>query len=179
MRWVALLRGVNVGGARKLPMARLRALLSGLGYDDVATYVQSGNAVFSADAGDARRLAQAIERAIEDEFGFEVNVTLRTREELAAVVAANPFPAAASEPKALHVIFLSEAVDPGRLADVDAAAFEPERFELHGRELYLWLPDGLGRSALAQALTERRLGVSATARNWRTVETLLGMASPA
>lgn len=178
MRWVALLRGINVGGAKKVPMARLRELLSDLGYDDVSTYVQSGNAVFDAAETDARTVAQQIERAIEAEFGFGSRITLRTREEWAAVVAANPFPDAVAEPKTLHVVFLSEPVPPGRLDGVDRAAFEPERFELRERELYLWLPDGIGRSKLAATLTERRLGdgVTATARNWRTVATLLELA---
>lgn len=176
MRWIALLRGVNVGGSKKVPMARLRELLSDLGHDDVRTYVQSGNVVFGAGEASAERIAGEIERAIEGEFGFGVRITMRTHEELAAVVAANPFPDAVAEPKTLHVLFLAAAVAADRLDDVHRAAFEPELFELRERELYLWLPDGIGRSALAARLTERRLGVEATARNWRTVRTLLELA---
>lgn len=179
MRWVALLRGINVGGGKKVPMARLRELLTGLGHENVATYVQSGNAVFDAAERDAERVAREIERAIEDEFGFDVRISMRTREQLAAVVAANPFPEAAGAPKTLHVLFLSDELAPDALDAVDAAAFEPERFALRGDELYLWLPDGIGRSKLAQTMTERRLGVSVTARNWRTVEALLEMAGGA
>jgi uncharacterized protein (DUF1697 family) len=177
MRWVALLRGVNVGGARKVPMAQLRELLSGLGYDGVRTYVQSGNAVFDADESSAAAVRRQVERAIEDAVGFDVLVTLRSREQLAEVVAANPFPQAAPEPKTLHVLFLSEPIGDERLAFLDADAFAPEQVALRGSELYLWLPDGLGRSKLAAAITERKLGVAATARNWRTVETLLAWAS--
>lgn len=179
MRLIVLLRGVNVGGAKKVPMPRLRELLEAEGFEDVATYVQSGNVVLSAGGRSPARVGSAIERAIEAEFGFAVSITVRTRDELAGVIDANPFPQAASAPKTLHVVFLSDAVAPDRLDDVDRSAFEPERFELRDRELYLWLPDGIGRSKLAVKLSERALGVAATARNWRTVETLLRLADGA
>lgn len=177
-RRIALLRGINVGGNRKLPMARLRELLAELGHGAVRTYVQSGNVVFTAADPDATpaALAAGIERAIADTFGFDCAVTIRTRDELAEVIAADPFVGIADHPSRYHVLFLAAAADPSRLEEIDRAAFEPERFALRGRELYLWTPEGIGRSPLAQALTERRLGVAATARNWRTVTTLLTIA---
>jgi len=177
-RRIALLRGVNVGGNKKVPMARLRELFERLGHRAVRTYVQSGNVVFTAGDPSASdgELARAVEQAIEEELGFSAAVTIRTRDELAAVLAADPFAGVADHPSRYHVFFLADEVDPDRLADVDRARYEPERFALRGRELYLWTPEGLGRSPLAKVLTERRLGVAATARNWRTVTTLLEIA---
>jgi uncharacterized protein (DUF1697 family) len=175
--WIALLRGVNVGGAKKLPMARLRALAESLGYERVRTYVQSGNVVLDGPARDgADAVAKRLGEAIEAEFGFDVAIVVRSREELAAIVAANPYPDADEQPTALHVVLRSEAIDPVGVADVDQAAFAPEAFTIAGRELYLWTPGGIGRSKLAAKLTDRRLGGPATARNWRTVTRLLAMA---
>lgn len=178
-RWIALLRGVNVGGAKKVPMAQLRELLSGLGFEDVRTYVQSGNAVFSAEEADPRAVAERIEAAIEDEFGFGSRITMRTRDELAAVVDTHPLRDVVTAANRFHVVFLSGEVRPDQLADVDAARYEPELFVLAGRELYLWTPEGLGTSRLAPALGEKRLGVTATMRNWRTVCKLLELADAA
>jgi uncharacterized protein (DUF1697 family) len=180
-RRIALLRGINVGGGKKVPMAQLRELFEQLGHDAVRTYVQSGNVVFTAADPDATpaQLAAPIEQAIEEQFGFPVAVTIRTRDELAAVIDADPFAGVADHPSRYHVLFLAQEGDPRRLEEVDAAAFEPERFALRGRELYLWTPEGIGRSKLAQQLSERRLGVAATARNWRTVTTLLALADEA
>jgi uncharacterized protein (DUF1697 family) len=177
-RWIALLRGINVGGNKKVPMAQLRELMEGLGHGAVRTYVQSGNVVFTAaDPGAAPEAAgRAIEAAIEAAFGFGSAVTIRTRDELAAVIASDPFADVVDHPSRYHVLFLSGEGDASSLAELDRAAFEPERFALRGRELYLWTPEGIGRSPLAQRLTERRIGARATARNWRTVTTLLEMA---
>lgn len=175
--WIALLRGVNVGGAKKVPMAQLRELVEGLGYERVRTYVQSGNVVLDGPGrGGARAVARRLRAAIADEFGFDVAVLVRSRDELAAIVEANPYPDADDKPTALHVVFLADAIDSAGVADVDQAAFAPEAFTISGRELYLWTPDGLGRSKLAAKLTDKRLGASATARNWRTVGRLLAMA---
>lgn len=178
MRLIALLRGINVGGNRKVPMAQLRELMEQLGHADVVTYVQSGNVVFApADPGAApEAVAAGIEGALEEAFGFRPAVAVRTREQLAAIVAADPFAGVADHPSRYHVLFLSAAGDAEALAEIDAAAFEPERFALRGRELYLWTPEGIGRSSLAQKLTERRIGAAATARNWRTVTKLLELA---
>lgn len=177
MRWIALLRGVNVGGRRRVPMAPLRAALADAGFTAVRTYVQSGNVVLD-DRGDVAPadVARRIARVIDERFDVATAVEVRTREQLAAIVADNPFPEAVATPTALHVAFLSAPVEPAALADVDAAAYAPERFALRGRALYLHLPDGIGRSPLAQALSERRLGVRATVRNWRTVAALLALA---
>ena len=171
---MALLRGINVGGKGKLPMDDLRAAVAGIGADDVATYIQSGNVVFTS-AVPAARLLGDLEQAIAEAAGFEVPVVLRSAEQLAGVVAANPFLDLGLEGSRLHVVFLKGAPAPGALDVVDAAAFEPERFALVGEELYLALPDGIGRSKLAAKVGERVLGVPGTARNWNTVLKLVDL----
>ncbi|MEU4083045.1 DUF1697 domain-containing protein [Streptomyces aureus] len=169
--YAALLRGINVGGAKKVPMAELRTLMEGLGYGDVRTYLQSGNAVFSSAGGDEDSLAAELSGAIEKHFGFAVGVLVRDHAQLRAVREACPFPAAELEAKQLHVTYLSHPVDAERFASVDPAAFLPEEFRLGDRALYLYAPDGLGRSKLAEALARPRLlkGLLATTRNWNTV----------
>jgi uncharacterized protein (DUF1697 family) len=167
-RQIALLRGVNVGRHKRVDMARLRSLIEELGCSDVRTYLQSGNVVF----GGPRRSAQQLERALEQELGFRVPVLLRTRDELAAVVRANPLREVATDP-AKHVVVFCDAKPSVRL---DAPAFEPERFAVRGREVYLWAPGGLARSELAKVLAAKPLGKKSTARNWRTVEKLLALA---
>ena len=169
--YAALLRGINVGGSKKVPMAELRTLLQGLGYGDVGTYLQSGNAVFSTGHGDEESLAAELTAAIEKHFGFTVGVLVRDHAYLKSVREACPFPAAELEAKQLHVTYFSGPVDAERFASVDPAAFLPEEFRLGDRALYLYAPDGLGRSKLAETLSKPRLqkGVIATSRNWNTV----------
>ncbi|MFE3659603.1 DUF1697 domain-containing protein [Streptomyces sp. NPDC059165] len=176
--YAALLRGINVGGHRKVPMADLRALLVELGHGDARTYLQSGNAVFTTAAGsDEDELARDIERAIEERLGFAVDCLVRSGPYLSAVVADCPFPAAELEGRQLHVRYLSEQVAPSRLASVDAAAHLPEEFRLGDRALYLYAPEGLGRSKLAEVLGRPGLlrGVLATTRNWNTAVKLASM----
>ncbi|GGW26279.1 hypothetical protein GCM10010381_08000 [Streptomyces xantholiticus] len=158
-------------------MAELRAVLSGLGHGDVATYLQSGNAVFSSGEKDEDALAAGLEQAIEKAFGFRVDTLVRSGTYLRAVADACPFPAASLQGRQLHVTFFSEPVDADRFASVDAAAHLPEEFRLGDRSLYLYAPDGLGRSKLAVTLSRPGLleGVVATSRNWNTVVKLVAM----
>lgn len=175
-RLVALLRGINVGGHRKLPMARLRELAEQLGWSDVETYVQSGNLVFTAPARTGEdAAASALSAAVEEAFGYDVPVVVRTRAHLADIVAADPFGARADNPARYQVLFLGQAPDPAVVADLDPDAIAPDAFLLRGREVYLWTPDGVRDSRLTRALSEQRLGTTATARNWRTVLRLLDM----
>ncbi|GGK93266.1 hypothetical protein GCM10010094_62630 [Streptomyces flaveus] len=169
--YAALLRGINVGGSKKVPMAELRTLLEGLGLGGVSTYLQSGNAIFTADGGDEGTLAADITAAIEKHFGFTVDVLVRDHAYLQAVLEACPFPAAELQPKQLHITYFSVPVVPERFASIDQQAFLPEEFRFGDRCLYLYAPDGLGRSKLAEALSKPRLvkGVIATSRNWNTV----------
>ncbi|MEU7010289.1 DUF1697 domain-containing protein [Streptomyces sp. NPDC046332] len=177
--YAVLLRGINVGGHRKVPMAELRSLLEGLGHRDVRTYLQSGNAVFTTDTDELtdEELTTAIEDAIEKRFGFRVDCLVRDAAYLAAVADACPFPAAELEGKQLHVTYLSEAVTPDRFASIDQTAFLPEEFRLGERALYLYAPEGLGRSKLGEALSRPALfkGIVATTRNWNTVVKLAEM----
>jgi uncharacterized protein (DUF1697 family) len=170
-RQIALLRGVNVGGNKRVEMARLRTLLKELGYYDVRTYVNSGNAVFTGP----RRSEQHLEAAIAKAFGFEVPVVLRTRDELADVVQANPLAKIATDPAKHLVIFCAAEAS----TELDPAEFAPETFHVRGREVYLWAPGGIGTSPLAKVLATKSLGDKSTARNWRTVEKLLALADDA
>jgi uncharacterized protein (DUF1697 family) len=177
--WIALLRGVNVGGRSTLPMAELRELLADAGCADVRTYIQSGNAVFRAEEDDRGRLAERIAGSIEGARGFRPAVMLLTAEELGEAVAGNPFPEAEGAPTTLHLLFLASVPEDPDLAALEAAARGGERFALRGQVLYLLLPDGLGRSKLAAAAGPALAPVEATARNWRTVVKLAEMAGAA
>ncbi|PWI14654.1 hypothetical protein DI272_11165 [Streptomyces sp. Act143] len=175
--YAALLRGINVGGAKKVPMAELRTLMEGLGHSGVRTYLQSGQAVFTAAHGDEESLAAELTAAVEKHFGFSVDVIVRDHAYLAAIADGCPFPAAELEAKQLHVTYFSAPVDADRFATIDGQAFLPEEFRLGDRALYLYAPDGLGRSKLAEQLARPRVnkGLIATSRNWNTVVKLVEM----
>ncbi|MEU4102454.1 DUF1697 domain-containing protein [Streptomyces tanashiensis] len=176
--YAALLRGINVSGHRKVPMAELRSLLEGLGHTGVRTYLQSGNAVFTTASGAGEdELRAALEDAIEERFGFRVDCLVRDGEYLDAVAAACPFPAAELRGKELHAVYCSGPVVPERFAAIDREAFLPEEFALGDRVLYLYVPDGLGTSKLAPAVSRPSVvkGLVTTARNWNTVVKLIEM----
>jgi uncharacterized protein (DUF1697 family) len=175
-RHIALLRGINVGGHKKVPMADLRKALEAAGFEDVKTYVQSGNVALSAAEKSPGKVGRAVERAIEAAFGFDVAVVVRSREEIAALVDEDPLGDVATNPTYRIVVFLAEKLDRKRLADVDPKAFAPEAFALRDYEIVMWAPDGQRDSKLVKALSEKRTGVVGTARNWRTVEKLLDLA---
>ncbi len=174
-KYAALLRGINVGGNKKVPMAELRSLLEGLGHGDVQTYLQSGNAVFSSAQQDPAVLTRELEAAIEDRFGFRVACLVLDGAYLSAVAEACPFPAAELEGKQLHATFCSEQPGPERFAALDEASYLPEEYRLGDRVLYLYAPDGLGRSKLAEALARPAVvkGIDVTTRNWNTVAKLV------
>jgi uncharacterized protein (DUF1697 family) len=156
-------------------MPELRALLADSGFGDVRTYVQSGNVVLSSEAPPAVLAADA-ERLIAERFGFDVDVIVRTGDEIADVVARNPLGDVAADPKRYQVSFLEAEPDPAALSRIEAAATESERLVAIGRELYAWHPNGVARSKMWAKLAANDLGVKATARNWNTVTTLLDMA---
>jgi uncharacterized protein (DUF1697 family) len=178
--YAALLRGVNVGGGRKMPMAELRAALEELGHGDVRTYLQSGQAVFTAERGDGEALAAELAETLGERFGYACEVLVRDHAYLAGIVTACPFPAAELEGRQLHVTFLGRDVDDARFAALDREAFLPEEFRIGDRALYLYLPDGMGRSKLAEQLARPRLteGLVATTRNWNTVLKLAELTGP-
>lgn len=173
-RYVALLRGINVGGHRPVPMTDLRRVVEGIGHADVVTYIQSGNVVFSSAEGDARKVADELETALLDAFGFAVEVVVRSADEMADIVAANPFVARRAHTKDLYVAF---ARDPIRGApDVDRT-YEPDEFCVAPFVVYMHTPAGYGRTKLSATVLQRVAGSSVTARNWHTVTKLADLAA--
>jgi uncharacterized protein (DUF1697 family) len=162
--WVALLRGINVGGNRMIPMADLRKMVAAAGGKNVTTYIQSGNVVFDHTSRAAPKLAAELEKKIAKATGFAVPVVLRTAEEWASVIERNPF--ATADADHLHVSFL--AVPPAEIT-LAAKTFAPEKFAQVERDVYMMLPLGVGRSKLAGALAKQKSMAAATTRNWRTV----------
>jgi uncharacterized protein (DUF1697 family) len=176
LRQVALLRGINLGSRNRIAMTALREALGDAGYEDVETYVQSGNIVLSAGEK-AAALEDSLERLIEEHFALAIPVVVRTRAQLARVVKLNPLGDVASDPKRYQVAFLRGKLPREAVEALKAVAIEPERVVIDGREVYAWHPDGVARSKLWAALASKKLGIDATARNWTTVATLLEMAS--
>ncbi len=176
-RQVALLRGINVGKARPVGMAPLRALVEGLGATDVVTHLRSGNVVYTTGETPAR-MAGTLATAIEEEFGFAVPVVVRSARQMARVVGDNPLPdEAARDPKRLQVIFLSAKPKAADVAGVEDEDVGPDRIRLAGTEIYVWSDGGITGSPALAVLEKRRLPLVSTARNWRTVERLAEMAA--
>jgi uncharacterized protein (DUF1697 family) len=175
MRMAALLRGINIGPNKRISMPTLRKLVESLGYTDVETYLQSGNVVFTPKGkGDpAARLSAAIAK----ETGHDVAVLVRSAKDLAKVIEANPYPV--SDPTKVVVVFMEDEVELGQLGLGDLGPYLPDELTAHGRELYVSVPNGQGRSKLMEALVKRRLPTTITVRNWRTVEALAAMTGDA
>src|SRR5690242_4273690 len=169
---VALLRGINVGGKNKLPMSDLRDLFTAAGCRDVRTYIQSGNVIFEADSAVIASLPDDVSRQIAARFGYRVPVVLRTADEMEAVLRHNPFLAEGVEEKTLYVLFLAGKPAADRIAALDPDRSPPNRFMVQGKEIYLHLPDGAGRTKLTNDYFDTKLATISTARNWRTVTTL-------
>jgi uncharacterized protein (DUF1697 family) len=165
---VALLRGINVGGHRRVSMPDLRDVLTAAGYEDVVTLLQSGNVVLKAK-GSAKALGPALEALIEKELGVDPLVVVRTHAQLVSVIERNPFPEAADHPKLFQVSFLSARPKAAAVKELEAADWAPDRVAFDGSEIYADYPEGMQKSKLGRALTDKRLGVTATARNWNTV----------
>ncbi len=185
---VALLRGINVGGRNKVPMADLREVVTSLGHTEVTTYIQSGNVMFTTADTDTSKLAAALESAIEDRFGIWSSVVVLSRDELAQVLAGNPYPDEPN-PKLVHVVFLNAEPPEDLLARIAAAESavaakgSRDTVQAAGQALFLHTPDGFGTSELAQALfriisapaKQKKQGLAATARNWATSTKLLSL----
>ena len=172
--WVALFRGINVGGNNILKMAELKNLLQSLGCSEVKTYIQSGNVVFQSAGKKPAPLTRKIRTGVKAQYGFEPKVLLLTPSELRAAVDGNPFAKAITEPKTLHFFFLEASATQPDFASLDQAKSPSEEYELADGVFYLHAPEGIGRSKLA-ANAEKHLGVATTARNYRTVEKVLSM----
>ena len=172
--WITLFRGINVGGNNVLPMAELKEDLETLKLKNVRTYIQSGNVVFDATAKTVASISKKIKKRIEERHGFEPKILILSQDELAAAVEANPFPKAQSDPKTLHFFFLAESTSDSNMDAIESARKATESFKLTDCVFYLHAPEGIGRSKLA-ANVEKHLGVTTTARNFRTVEKLMTM----
>jgi uncharacterized protein (DUF1697 family) len=176
--YIAMLRGINVSGHKIVKMERLRESLAALGLQNVRTYVQSGNGVFEAKAAAPAGIGVQIAERIEQDFGFSVPVMVVTSEEMARVVKENPFlKEAGIDLSRLHVTFLSEAPAAAGLKKMGALPAGPDRLACRSQSVYLHCPGGYGNSKLSNNAIERALSVGATTRNWKTVTTLLQMAS--
>jgi uncharacterized protein (DUF1697 family) len=179
-RYLALLRGINVGGRNKVAMTDLRDVATRLGHTDVATYIQSGNLLFTCPGTDVTSIADTLETQIATRLGVRPAVVVMSGRELAQVIKDNPFPAEAN-PKCLHAVFRRDVVDEDGIAAVSAAveqaraAGSRDDATVVGRTLFLRTPDGLGRSELAALLARSKVQSAGTARNWTTVTKLMSM----
>lgn len=172
MRYIALLRGVNVGGNTMIKMAELKNLFASLGFENIATYINSGNLAFDTRKADHNKLASRIETAIDKDLGKTVPVIIREQNDIARIIDANPFTGQFDSHKEMHVLFLTENVPEEKEKQLLAAAPECERFVVNGREIYCHLPKGVADSLLGKSFIEKKLKLSVTGRNWRTVEKL-------
>jgi uncharacterized protein (DUF1697 family) len=171
--YLALLRGINVGGKNKLPMKDLSALFVAAGCADVRTYIQSGNVILRAEPGVAASLPELIPARIAKSFGYQTPIVLRTADQLRSVASHNPFLEAGAAEETLHVYFLADLPDPRRVDALDPDRSPPDAFVVRGQEIYLQLPNGMARTRLTNAYFDSKLATTSTARNWRTVMRLL------
>lgn len=175
--YISLLRGINVGGNKKIKMAELKTLYEALGFSRVQTLLQSGNALFEGPEADPETLAAQIEAGIERQFGFHASVIMRTAEEWQGVIARHPFSAEQlSDPQKLLITFLQQEPAAAALETLRQAHSGPETIHNSGRELYIHYPEGMGRSKLDHSLIERKLKITGSGRNWNTVSKLAALA---
>lgn len=174
--YVALLRGINLGGHKKIKMDELRAALAAIGFDEVKTYIQSGNVVFKAAKISDKALSKKIEATILSKFGHSVSVIIRTAEEIEQVIANNPFLKQPDiDQTKLHVMFLREPPAQSALQQLQTLVLKPDQFRFLGKELYFYLPNGVAESVVMKKPIDRVLAIPTTMRNWRTVNTIQQM----
>jgi uncharacterized protein (DUF1697 family) len=172
MRYIALLRGINVGGGNLMSMADLKAVLSGLGFENVVSYINSGNFAFDTRKTAEAKLVKQIEDAVEAKFGKRVDVMIREQKEIERIIAGNPFEGQYDSHKQMHVLFLREPMPADKEKLLQASAFPGEKYDVRDREIYNLLPNGVAGSLLTKGFFEKKPRVSYTGRNWRTVEKL-------
>ncbi len=172
MRFVALLRGINVGGNTMIKMADLKIVFEGLGFSNVSSYVNSGNIGFDAGTASETELTSKIEKAVEERFDKRIPVMFRTQAAVAEVFANNPFVGQFESHKEMHVLFMKEEMPADKQEQLLQQQTEDERFVVRGREIYCHLRRGVADSVLGKGFIDRKLKVPVTARNWRTVEKL-------
>lgn len=176
-QYIAILRGINVGGNRKIKMADLKELFTGLGFTEISTYIQSGNVLFSsAKAEDTMALGDKLEQAIAKTFGFDVPVIVRTVEELQQAVAANPFYASPdADIERLHLTFLKTTPEADKLDAINEINHSPDKFAIIGNHAFVYCSGRYSESKLTNAFFEKKLKVPATTRNWKTVLKLMDL----
>jgi uncharacterized protein (DUF1697 family) len=176
--YIAMLRGINVSGQKIIKMEKLRASFETLGFTRVRTYVQSGNVIFQASKTSSDMLSKSIEGKILSDFGFSVPLVLRSSDEMNKIANDNPFLTDRGiDHSKLHITFLSELPTKAAFGKLDSLNAVPDQFRTKGREVYLYCPNGYGRTKLSNATFEKLLSVQATTRNWKTVKTLVEMSS--
>ncbi|MBI3193984.1 MAG: DUF1697 domain-containing protein [Ignavibacteriae bacterium] len=175
--FIAMLRGINVSGQKRVPMNELKALYEEIQFQNVTTYIQSGNVVFSSEVSDANILSKKIEEKIFKKFGFEVPVIIRTMKEMQAVIKNNPFLKEKNiDTERLYITYLSVTPTKDKLEKTGEYNFAPDRFAIKGKEVYLYCPISYGNSKLNNNFFENKLQVTATTRNWKTTNELLRIA---
>jgi len=173
--YVAMLRGINVGGHNKVPMKDLAAMFCDARCDNVQTYIQSGNVIFHASPAASAKVPGAVTALIEQRLGLRVPVILRTLEQMTAVAANNPFLAAGAPLEYQHVMFLTNVPTRQAIDLLDPQRSPPGQFQVRGQEIYLWLPNRVAGSKLTNAYFDSRLSTTSTQRNWQTVTKLLAL----
>ncbi len=176
MKYISMLRGINVGGRKKIKMAELREMYVALGFEDVNSYIQSGNVVFDYKKTKPAELEAQIKQAIQDTFGFDVPVRIRTADDFKHIINSHPFFDAEQELKLFHVTFLAEAPNTEALQSIADFQYKEDLFQIDGDKIHLYCPGGYGETKLSNNFFERKLKVSATTRNWKTVLKLYEMA---
>jgi uncharacterized protein (DUF1697 family) len=175
--FISMLRGINVGGQKTIRMEELRSLYEELGFDHIRTYVQSGNVVFNSAEQEAAKLAKRIEEHIKQSYGFSVPVFMREAHDLERILANNPFLKGRNEdPSKLHVSFLYKAPEGIDWSNLNIQHDEADEFSIGEQEIYLFCPNGYGKSKLSNTMFERKLNMLLTTRNWNTVNALYSMA---
>lgn len=172
--YIAILRGINVSGQKLMAMKELQALFEKLGFQQVRTYIQSGNVLFDTEAKDKKALARQIEEKIAEQYPFRVPVIIRRAAELKAIAERHPF--LCSEADKLHITFLADKPQQGPIDQIAGQQYEPDQYHIDEEEVFLYCPQGYGRTKLNNTFFEKRLGVRATTRNLKTVKQLIGIA---
>jgi len=175
MKYISILRGINVSGQKKIKMADLKSLYENEGFEDVVTYIQSGNVLFDSENKTVEEIKSRIECAIREKYGFDVPIDIRTKEEYQEIINSCPYEEAKLEENETKVLvsFLSRNPSGDKKKQLEAIAKNPERLKIDGRVVYLYCPNGYGKSKLSNTFIESKLGLVSTTRNWKTVRKLV------
>ena len=171
--YVALMRGLNVGSNNRLPMVELRAIFDELGCASVESYIQSGNVIFEATPALAKKMPSQVQTLLAERYGYRLPVILRTHAELSILQAQNPFAAPGQEVKYTHLMCLAREPDAAQCATLERERFAPDSFEVRGKDVYLYYPNGTARSKLTNAYFDKKLNTTSTVRNWNTLTKLV------